>query len=145
MLEFAGARLGRRLTPVHGNFEHTSLPACDAIIASLSLHHLSTRRRKTAMYGRCFAALAAPGVLISADCCLASLADLQRQDRRVWRDHLERSYTPSQARALLRAWAREDTYFPLADEIAMMQAAGFTVDVPWRRHAFAVIVARKHR
>jgi hypothetical protein len=29
---------------------------------------------------------------------------------------------------------------PLADEIRLLQRAGFDVDIPWRRSPFAVIV-----
>ena len=145
MLAIARARLGRRVTPLAGDFARTSLPRCDAIVASLALHHLRTAPRKAALYERCFAALKAAGVLITADCCLATTAELQRLDRIVWRNHLERRYTRRQATALMRAWSKEDVYFRLENELAMMRAAGFTIDVPWRRHAFAVIVARKQR
>jgi hypothetical protein len=34
-------------------------------------------------------------------------------------------------------------YVPLADEIRLLERAGFAVDVPWRRSPFAVIVASR--
>ncbi|MBI1874132.1 MAG: class I SAM-dependent methyltransferase [Acidobacteria bacterium] len=136
-------RLGDRVDLVPADFLSAPLPRCDVVTASFSLHHIPTRRRKAALYGRCFKAIRAGGLLVNADCCLASNAALQAQDRRAWLRHLERSYTPARARGFLRAWAHEDVYFRLEDEIAMMRAAGFTVDVPWRRHSFAVIVGTK--
>ena len=53
---------------------------------------------------------------------------------------MERRYTPAEARAYLAAWAREDTYVPLAQEIEMLRAVGFQTDVIWRRGAFGVLV-----
>ena len=34
-------------------------------------------------------------------------------------------------------------YLPLAEEIRLLQRAGFAVDVPWRRSPFAVIVGSR--
>jgi hypothetical protein len=61
--------------------------------------------------------------------------------RRAWLDHLERTYSPREARAFLRTWAREDFYTTLEQELALMKAAGFRADVVWRHEAFAVIAA----
>ena len=44
MLAAARARLGRRLTALPGSFETVPLPPCDAVIASLALHHIPTPR-----------------------------------------------------------------------------------------------------
>ncbi len=143
MLGLARKRLGSRLTVVPGNFLSTPLPRCDAVTASFSLHHIPTRRRKAALYARCFASLNPGGLLISADCCLASNPSLQARDRTAWRAHLERCYGRTRAEGYLRAWAREDVYFRLEDELVLLRSVGFTVDVPWRRECFAVIVGAK--
>ena len=52
------------------------------------------------------------------------------------------SYAPAEARALLRAWAREDVYVPLEAELTLLRGAGFRVEVVWRRDAFAVIAGK---
>jgi SAM-dependent methyltransferase len=143
MLAAARARLGGRPALVHGSFERIELPGCDAIVAALALHHLPTRERRLRLLRRCFRALRPGGVLISADCYPASSPRLQTADRRAWLRHLEASYTPAEARAYLRAWAKEDFYVPLIDEIDLLQRAGFSVDIATRRHAFAVIAATK--
>lgn len=143
MLALARTRLGARLTAVPGDFSATPLPPCDVVIASFALHHIRTRRRKGLLYARCFAALRPGGLLVSADCCLASDPRRQRLDRSAWREHLRRSYSRTRAERLRRAWGREDVYFRLEDESALLQAVGFTVDVPWRRDSFAVIVGAK--
>jgi tRNA (cmo5U34)-methyltransferase len=143
MLAVARRRLRGRLTTLSGDFLSLPLPMCDAITASFSLHHVPTRRRKAALYARCFAAIRPGGMLVNADCCLSSSPRLQARDRAAWLDHLRKRYSPARGERFLRTWAREDVYFRLEDEIAMLRKAGFTVDVPWRRDSFAVVLATR--
>ena len=143
MLALAHKRLGARVTTVTGDFLKTPLPSCDVITASFSLHHVFERRRKAQLYRKCFRALRSGGVLVNADCCLASAPALQRRDREAWLAHLRRTYTASKATALLHAWGKEDRYFLLEDELALMRSAGFRVDVRWRRGSFAVVAGIK--
>ena len=146
MLALARKRLGPRLETLRGNFLSTPLPRCDVVVASLALHHVPTRRRKAALYARCFAALRPGGLLVNADCCTASEPRLQALDIATWTAHLQHSYSRVRAGRFLRAWKREDVYFRLEDEIDLLKRAGFAVDVPWRRGTFAVIVgAKPHR
>jgi SAM-dependent methyltransferase len=141
MLAVAGRRIGKAFTGIHGSFERADLPACDAVTASLALHHVPTIARRVRLLRRIHEALRPGGVLISADCYLASAAPLQAAERRAWLAHLERRYTARQAAAYLRAWAKEDHYVRLTDEGGMLEGAGFAVDIAWRRGSFAVIVA----
>src|SRR5262245_8638661 len=143
MLEMARRRLGGRVSVLATDFLSARLPRCDAVIASFALHHVRTRRAKAALYARCHAPLRRGGVFVSADCFLASTPRLLAVDRRAWRAHLERHYRPQQAEAYLRAWGREDVYQPLDLEVDLMRAAGFTVDVRWRRNSFAVLVGSR--
>ena len=146
MLALARKRLGPRLETLRGDFLSTRLPRCDVVMASLALHHVPTRRRKAALYARCFAALRPGGLLVSADCCTASEPRLQALDLATWTAHLRHSYSRVRAGRFLRAWKQEDVYFRLEDEIDLLKRAGFAVDVPWRRGTFAVIVgAKPHR
>lgn len=143
MLALARKRLGGRLTAAPGDFLSTPLPRCDAVTVSFALHHVPTRRRKAALYARCFAALRPGGILVNADCCVASNLRLKVLDRAAWRAHLQRRYSRTRAEGFLRAWAKEDVYFRLEDEIGLLRSVGFAVDVPWRRGCFAVIVGAK--
>ena len=143
ILALARGRLGARLTARRGDFLTSPLPKSDVIAASFSLHHIRTRARKAAVYRRCFRALRPGGLFVIADCCLASDRRQRLRDRDAWRAHLERSYSARRAEAFLRAWAKEDVYVPLADEIDLLERAGFSVDVRWRRRSFAVVVAAK--
>lgn len=144
MMAIARARLGRlsrRVTMTTGSFLDSELPRCDAMVASYSLHHIRTPRAKLAFYRRCYRALRRGGVLINGDCAPSSTARGFASDLDVWFAHLARTFgTRARGRRVYESWADEDVYVPLADEIRMLERAGFAVDVPWRRSPFAVIV-----
>jgi SAM-dependent methyltransferase len=143
MLAAARRRLGPRLTAIHGSFERLDLPSCDAVTASLALHHVPTAARRLRLFRRIHRTLRLGGLLISADCYLASTAALRSAERRAWIAHLERRYSASESAAYLRAWAREDHYVRLEDEVVLLKRAGFTVDITWRRGSFAVLAGAK--
>jgi len=140
ILALAARRLREAGTLQPGNFIRAPLPRADAVVASFALHHVRTRVAKARLYRRIHAALRPGGLFISADCHPA--ADLRRwhAQRNAWKAHLDASYGAAEAEALLRAWGREDFYVPLEAELALMRRAGFSVDVAWRRQAFAVVV-----
>jgi hypothetical protein len=143
MLRLAGRRLGRKVTTRCEDFLAAPVPRCDAVTASFALHHIGTRAAKARLYARCFGALGGGGLFVNADCCLASNRRVQALDRGAWLAHLRRRYGAARGAAYLRAWAKEDVYFRLEDEIDLLREAGFAVDVPWRRDSFAVIVGTK--
>jgi tRNA (cmo5U34)-methyltransferase len=128
MLEVAGARVaahGARAELWRGSFDD-ALPACDAVVASLALHHVPERDRKRALYARIHDALRPGGVLL--------VADITAHETGVAHDHAYRTWiasmanhgiTEREARALLAQWAGEDRYYPLAAELSMLGAAGF--------------------
>jgi hypothetical protein len=66
---------------------------------------------------------------------------MRAADRAEWVHHLQKTYTAAQARGYLRAWAKEDFYVELTEEIRLLTRAGFVVDVIGRRGSFAVIAA----
>jgi tRNA (cmo5U34)-methyltransferase len=144
MMAIARARLGRlsrRVTMTTGSFLDEALPPCDAIVASYALHHIRTTREKLTFYRRCCRALRRGGVLINGDCAPASTPRGFARDLDVWFAHLGKSFgSRAKGRRVYESWADEDTYVPLAEEIDLLERAGFEVDVPWRRSPFAVIV-----
>ena len=149
MMQVARKRLGRRMTRVtlvEGSFLDTSIPACDAIVASYALHHIRTLREKQAFYRRCYEALRPGGVLVNGDCAPASTPRGFAQDLDVWFTHLGRTFGGrTGAKRVYESWADEDVYVPLADEITMLERAGFAVDVTWRKSPFAVVAAVKSK
>jgi ubiquinone/menaquinone biosynthesis C-methylase UbiE len=143
MLAAASKRLRRGFTPMPGSFEAIPLPPCHAVTASLALHHIPTPARRLRLFRRVHKALHTGGVLVIADCYLSSDPRLRAADRDRWLRHLQREYTRRDASGYLRAWAQEDFYANLTDEIAQLDRAGFTVDVAGRSGSFAVVAATK--
>lgn len=141
ILQMATRRVGRRLRPLVGNFETTPLPKCDVVVSAFALHHVPTPTRKLRLYRKLHRALRGGGALVFADCQLASNAAVAANDRAAWLAHLNQHYTAAESRAFLRAWAKEDFYFTLNQELQLLRRAGFEPEVTWRRHSFAVITA----
>jgi tRNA (cmo5U34)-methyltransferase len=139
ILALAAQRLGDRASLTTGSFLRTPLPSCDAVVASYALHHVRTRGAKAALYRRIREALRPRGVFLSVDSQPAADRQLWQVQREAWLAHLRRHYSAARAAAIFAAWAGEDVYVPLDAEIALMQRAGFRVEVLWRRGAFAVL------
>jgi tRNA (cmo5U34)-methyltransferase len=146
ILTLARRRLSKRVREVkllHGNFIDASMPRCDAIVATLALHHIHEKKIKQRFYAKCFAALRRGGVFANGDCFMAENPALSRRYMKMWEKHLRQFYSLRQTQNFFAAWAGEDTYFPLRQEIVMLAKAGFEVEVAWRRPPFAVLVGRK--
>ena len=143
MLATARRRLHGNIQTIEEDFEQSRIPRCDVVSASFALHHVPTGRRKGALYRRCSQSLRHGGMLVSADCFLASSARLQARHREAWLQHLQRKYTRKKAENFLRTWAKEDVYFTLDREIELLREAGFATEVTWRKDSFAVVVGLK--
>jgi tRNA (cmo5U34)-methyltransferase len=143
ILKMAQRRLGSRAEFLCGSFMRAALPRCDAVVASLALHHVSSMAAKARLYTRIHAALRPRGLFITVDCNPADDPDLAREQHRAWTAHLLKSYSKSEARKLLRAWSHEDYYRSLGVEAGLMQQAGFRVEVLWRREVFAVLLGKR--
>ncbi|MEW6322826.1 MAG: class I SAM-dependent methyltransferase [Acidobacteriota bacterium] len=143
MLRQAEARLApyrRRVTLARGNFTRTPLPAAEAVVASLALHHVRTRAAKVRLYRRIAATLRPGGFLLTADAMPGASPRMARRTRAAWEAHMARFHARADVQRYLRAWAGEDVYFPLATELAMMRSAGLAPDVVWRCEGFAVVL-----
>ena len=157
ILKVAARRLGDRAILHCGSFLRAPLRVCDVVVASFALHHIRSRISKRRLYGRLRASLAPHGRFLNVDCYPATDGfrrsdskwgdGLARQQRDAWMDHLRRNYSPSKAAALLKAWSKEDFYMPLETEVMIMRNSGFSVEVLWRKGAFAVLmgIAQKRR
>jgi hypothetical protein len=80
---------------------------------------------------------------VVADAMLPDAGPLAEPLRRRWAAHLvANGDSESEARARFVAWAKEDRYFSVDEELSAIKAAGFiAVDVRWRVGPTAVIVA----
>ena len=120
------------------------LPECDAVAASLALHHVPTMERKRALYKRIFQALCTGGVFVNADVTMSADPVTQEQCYRIWAAHLV-SCGIEERRAYehFDEWAVEDTYFPLDDELAALRKVGFHAECSWRDQPNTLFVGRK--
>jgi tRNA (cmo5U34)-methyltransferase len=142
MLEVARARAERvsdRVELHAGSFDDP-LPTCDAVVASLALHHVPERERKTALYRRIHDALRPGGIVAVADATVHDAGPEHAAMFELWRDHLiAQGFTASEADGLFAQWAGEDRYYPLVDELAMLRSAGFSrADCFWKHGPMAV-------
>src|SRR5262245_46383698 len=101
------ARFGERVAFREGSFLDP-LPAADAVVASLALHHVHELDRKAALYGDIHGALAPRGVFLTVDGAgseeprLSALV-LDRMAARM----AENGITEDEARGHFAAWAKE--------------------------------------
>lgn len=146
MLEHARARLapfGARARFTRASFADP-LPACDAVAASLSLHHVPTLEAKTALFRHIGEALRPGGILVNADVTLPAGEPARAAAWRGWADHLVASgIAEEDAWRHFEEWSGEDTYFPLEAELEALAAAGLQGRCLWRDGVSTVVVARK--
>jgi tRNA (cmo5U34)-methyltransferase len=124
-----------------------SLPAADAVVASLALHHVHDLPTKTALYREIHDTLSPGGVLLNLDAAVTTDGRLNGLvfDRMATRmgDH---GISDAEARGHFAAWADEDRYFPLDAELSALRGAGFDeVECFWRRGLCAITCGLRAR
>jgi tRNA (cmo5U34)-methyltransferase len=117
------------------------LPAADAVVASLALHHVHDLGAKTALYRAIRDTLSSGGVLLNLDAAVTEEARLNGVvfDRMAARmaDH---GIADAEARGHFASWSDEDRYFPLDAELRALRDAGFDeVECFWRRGLCAIV------
>ncbi len=120
------------------------LPPCDSVVASLALHHVPTLAEKREIFGAIHAALPPGGVFINADAAMPANPAARQADYETWAAHLvSRGIEEKRAYQHFREWSGEDTYFPLEEELAALEEAGFDAVCLWRAVPLAVVRAVK--
>ena len=120
-------------------------PSCDAMVASLSLHHIPTMDAKRAFYGRAFKALRSGGVFVNADCTMPVDREGRDEVYGLWVEHMARhGIEEAEAHRHFEDWSEEDTYMPLEDELAALTRVGFEAECLWREGPMSVMVGTKH-
>lgn len=136
------ARFGARVRFRRMSFAD-ALPRCDAAAASLALHHVPTLGEKQAVYAGIRAALRPGGIFVNADAVMPADQAGRAATYDAWADHMaSRGIERKRAFEHFAEWAGEDTYFPLEDELAAMQAAGLDAQCVWRNGSMAVVAGR---
>lgn len=146
MLDRARARLERFGS--RARFREQSfldpLPPCDAVAASLALHHIPEMADKGTLYRCIHASLRPGGVFVNADAVMPADREGRDAGYAFWAAHMvSRGIPEERARRHFAEWAEEDTYPPIELELAAMAAAGFEAEIAWHEGPMAVLVGRK--
>ncbi len=137
------ARFGDRARFVLRSF-FEPLPPADAVMASLSLHHVRDLPSKGTLYRSIAASLRPGGGFVNADVTIPSDPTAGRASYRRWADHLVGSgIDPAGAWRHFDEWSAEDRYFSLEEELELIRAAGLQGSCPWRRDPATLTVGRK--
>ncbi len=147
MLAFARERCaphGDRVQLVQKSFTEP-LPACDAVVACIALHHVKDMAVKGGIYRNIFTALRSGGLFANADTLMDSRPGLRTHYFEVWSQFQQtHGFTDAEARRHFATWAEEDCYTPLAVEMKLLSEAGFTEpDCFWREEHQGVFGAIK--
>ena len=142
MLEVAAARCEAHADRVelrHARFEDP-LPRCHAVVASLALHHVATHDEKRELYRAVLTALEPGGLVVVGDFLVYPDGRERERIYEDWYAHMERNgISRPEAEAHFAAWAEEDFYVSLPDELALIAAAGFPhPECFWRDGGIAV-------
>ena len=142
MLEVARKRcavFGDRVHFVERSFAEP-LPACDAVVACIALHHVKDMAAKGRIYANIFEALRPGGIFTNADCVMSETPAVRAASYEGWTKFMEdQGLTPAQAQEQFAEWAKEDYYPPLATEMRLLAEAGFAKpDCFWRTAPFTV-------
>ena len=110
------------------------LPDCNAVVASLALHHVPSIKEKRSLYRAIRGALSPGGVFVNADVTMPAESDERRPaDYETWAAHLtDCGIAEDRAWEHFREWADEDFYFPVEEELSALEAAGLAAECLWR-------------
>jgi tRNA (cmo5U34)-methyltransferase len=116
------------------------LPACDAVVACIALHHIKDLAAKGEIYRHIFAALRPGGLFANADTMMDSRPGPREHYFNVWSKFQQtHGITDAEARQNFANWAVEDYYPPLWLELKLLAAAGFAEpECFWRQEHQAV-------
>lgn len=142
MLDTAAARCREH----EGRFEvrrarfEDDLPRCDAVVATLALHHVADPDEKRDLYTAIRAALEPGGLVVVGDMLIHPEGPERRGMLADWYAHMaEHGITKEEADGHFAQWAEEDHYVTLVDELQLIGAAGFPhPECFWRDGGLAV-------
>ncbi len=116
----------------------------DAIVSSLTLHHLETDKDKHAFHVKAFKALKKGGLFINADIVTAPDKKMQEVNLARWQEHILKSSSPEFVADRHKKYKAEDRPAVLLNELNSLRQAGFkSVDCFWKYYNFAVYGGKK--
>ena len=142
MLEAGAARCAAhagRFDLRQGRFQD-GLPRCNAVVATLALHHVADNDEKRGLYRAIHEALELGGLVVVGDLLIDPEGPERRQMLRDWYAHMaDHGITEEEADGHFAQWAEEDRYVGLVDELELIRAGGFPrPDCFWRDGGLAV-------
>ena len=115
----------------------------DAIISSLSIHHL-TDAQKRELYAKIYAWLKPGGIFINADQVLAHNPSLEALYSRQWKTKVERTDLSPDAITAAYGRVKLDIRTPLSTQLQWLNEIGFSnADCLYKYYDFVVIYAEK--
>lgn len=115
----------------------------DAIISSLSIHHLNDESKQN-LYQQAFKGLKAGGYFINADQVLANNPYLEELYSRQWKAKVESTNLSKEAIAAAYGRVNLDIRTPLHTQLAWLEQCGFSnVDCLYKYYDFVVMYAEK--
>jgi tRNA (cmo5U34)-methyltransferase len=121
-------------------------PECDAVTASLALHHLPTLDAKGALFRRAAEALRPGGVVVNADVTMPADPEGREAGFRAWADRMVASgIEERRAWEHFAEWATEDTYFSMEEELRLLRDVGLDARCVWREGPSTLLVGTKPR
>jgi len=134
------SRFGERVICVERSFTDP-LPACDAVAACIALHHVKDMAVKARIYGNIHTALRPGGIFVNADAAVCTTPSLREFTFAGWEASMRpHGIDSAEARRHFEAWALEDYYPPLVQELRLLEAAGFAEPECFWRDAAAVVL-----
>jgi tRNA (cmo5U34)-methyltransferase len=140
MLDLARHRLGDdpHITCTLADYSVGPLPSCNAVVSSLSIHHLEADRKR-ALFPLIFAALQPGGVFLNADQVAGPTPALETLYQQRWVEGVRALGATEQQIADSLYRQLEDRRTPLDQQLAWLRDAGFTdVDCCYKSNSFAV-------
>lgn len=128
------------------DFNHADLPkgAFEAVVSSFSIHYARGDGAYRALYRRLYKALSPGGVFACCDMVAGATEEWSQLAEQGWRSHLEAIFDRQTANSILKKYYIQDTPLSIQGHFTYLKQAGFgVVDLLWKRHNFAVYVARK--
>jgi tRNA (cmo5U34)-methyltransferase len=133
------SRYGKRVILVERSFTDP-LPACDAVAACIALHHVKDMSVKARIYENIHTALHPGGIFVNADTAVCTTPSIRKFSFAGWEASMRpHGIDAAEARRHFAAWALEDYYPPLIQELRLLEAAGFPEPECFWRDAAAVV------
>lgn len=115
----------------------------DAIISSLSIHHLMDDQKKS-FYNKCYEILKPNGIFVNCDQVLGNTEYLDSIFKKNWKSSIEKSGLSKDEIAATYERIKLDKETPLFTQLQWLGEAGFSdVDCIYKYYHFAIMFGRK--